>query len=370
MTVKGFLSRNWKEILSVIGWFYYFLVTITFFNYITILMLAGITVALPTILLSFRPRNRQNLRKVMRRRLVITGFTLGVITLVFFPNIPRTFSQVYTRLDRIHTTITPDNPAVQEFSDEYIEYAGAIATFNSLSLRKKLDILDVFTQQQIVWTEDLITVLMAGDISTPEEAITRGRDDCRGQAVVMASVLIGLGFDAWVVEMAWHHWVMVYDENGVEYKLNHDGSKNKTRQYPIIMMWNDKEIRLMQDPIGWYNALMISSPAFYKYLFTISFGAIIFGPILGIGAALYSSICMGDYSAILNKNPNARRRLKRRIMFGTILFTALIGTLMILYFTPLVEFVGFYLFVYGMVVLVTLMNLEEFNEKYINKKSR
>ena len=82
--------------------------------------------------------------------------------------------------------------------------------------------LNSFVQKKIIWNEDIKTRLLVGDINTPAEAIAQGRDDCRGQAVVTVSVLIGLGYNAYVVEMPWHWWTMVY--NGTDaYPVNQFG---------------------------------------------------------------------------------------------------------------------------------------------------
>ncbi|MFX0102047.1 MAG: hypothetical protein ACFFCS_20950 [Candidatus Hodarchaeota archaeon] len=358
-------------VIGIIGWIYYLLILVTFFNYITVLMLAGITTTLPTILLSFRAKNRSNWRQVLRRRLLVTGFGLGLITFALFANVTRIPGQVYRRFDRCNTLVTPDNVHVNQFRQDLFDNYGNESVFRNASLRTQLDRLDTYTQEYIVWTEDIRTVLMAGDAKTPEEAILSGKDDCRGQACVMASVLIGMDIDAWVVEMAWHWWVMVYDENGTEYKLNHDGHSNNTRQYPILMMWNDEEIRILEDPWGMYNGVMISSPALYGYLSDLSYGLVTLGPAMGLCAALFSSICMGDYRALFsrkNKNTPVRKealkRFKLRFLFGALAFSAMIGILVIFYFTPLYEFIGFYFFVYTIAVILTLMNLEEINYKF------
>jgi len=365
MTIKQFLTRKWFVLIGILGWFYYLLVTFIFYNYISMLMLAGLTGALPSLILSFRKRNKDHRKLTLRRRLIVTGFILGLITFAFFPNIPRMPSQIHRRLDRCNTLITPNNSKVIEFRESFVsEFSLSGEIGDEDKIRHVLDLLDYYTQREIKWTEDLVTRAMAGDLSTPEEAITLGKDDCRGQAVVMASVLIGLGYDAWVVEMAWHWWVKVFDSNGVEYKLNHDGSKNRTVQYPQTMMFNHKQIVILQNPLGIYNGLMISSPNFYNYLEMAGPALVLVGVLLGIGAALYSTVCMGDLRLVLKKNKAARRRLRKRLLYGILAFLGLIGLLVILYFTPAVNFIGLYLFVYTTTGIITLLNLEEINDKF------
>lgn len=368
MAFKEFLKKNWSRILASIGWFYYLLITIFFFNYISILMLIGITIAMPTLILSLRSRNKDKKKPILTRRLIITGIVLGILTFAAFPNILRIPSQVYRRINRTEITITPEDPVVKAFREELFDKYGGAEAFRNTTLRLQLDRLDLFTQEKIIWTEDILTVHLAGDISTPKESIERGRDDCRGQACVMASVLIGMDIDAWVVEMAWHWWVMVYDDNGKEYKLNHDGHSNDTIQYPITMMWNDEEIKIIGTPWEIYNALMISSPALYRYLFYFNFVPFIVVSLMGVGLTIYSSICLGDLPAIRRKEKGFLKRLRLRFLYGTLLSSILIGILVILYFTPLSRFIGFYLLVYGFTGIVTFMNLEEINKKFIKKE--
>ncbi|MBD3227280.1 MAG: hypothetical protein GF329_03750 [Candidatus Lokiarchaeota archaeon] len=363
MKVKKTLIKRIPEIFAILGWFYYLLITIVFFNYITILMLAGLTISIPTILLSFRSKNRSQLFFVLRRRLIATGLVLGLITVILFPNIPRLPSQIYRRFNRCKTTITPNNTAVNQFRNDLFDYWGGEVSFKSADLRTQLDRLDWYVQKKIIWTPDIESMALAGDISTPEEAILRGRDDCRGQACVMASVLIGMGIDAWVVEMTWHWWVMVY-ENGSEYEVNADGSKNTTKRYPILMMWNENEIKYFQNIWGLYNGVMITSPNFYGYIEDLGVFWVALGPVLGLGAALYSIVCMGDFRLLFKKNKNkgkkeAWKRTKIRLLYGMITFSILIGFLMIFYFTPLVEFIGLYFFVYGSTIIITSLNLNE-----------
>lgn len=364
MPAKAFLKRNWPLILSGLGWFYYLLVTITFFNYITILMLGALTVGAPTLLLSFRGRHRPHRRRVLRRRLLITGFIFGLLSFAMFPNVVRIPTQVYRRLNRIETTVTPDNPTVVAFREAFLNECGGEAFVRSQPLRRQLNWLDGYTQREIDWTEDFVTVGMAGDVRTPEEAIRAGRDDCRGQACVMASVLIGMGHDAWVCEQPWHWWVMVYADNGTGLELNRDGSKNRTAPQQLMMMWNDAEVRVVEDPLSLYAGLMNTSSYFYGYLGDLSFGVVAFPLLLAAGLAGYTTVCQGDYRPWRAGDAKARRRFKKRFWYGTAACAALLVVLGLLYLTPARAFIGFYLFVYGMTAIVTVFNLEEVNAKF------
>ena len=216
--------------------------------------------------------------------------------------------------------------------------------------------------KEIVWTEDIRSKLMAGDLSMPEEAITSGKDDCRGQAVVTVSVLINLGYDAWVVEMPWHFWTRLF-VSGNEYPLNQYGRKNNTTQYPILLIWNNQGFKYIRDPLGAYLATMGSSPNFYSYIVMLGPAVFLVGALLGFGAACYSTVSMGDFKKCLAKNKKALWRFKIRLLVGILTSLGLIGLLSILYFTPFINFGGLYLFVFGFMVIFTLLNVEEINDK-------
>jgi len=362
MTLKYFFYKNCPFIIGILGWCYYLIFVFTFFPYINYLALSGLTVTLPSLLLILRKRNRNNWRPILRRRLIITGFSLGLILFILFPNLIRIPSQIYRRVDRCNSLITPYDPHVIAFRDDFITDQGGLAAFNSLPLQQQLDNLDHYVHQEIIWTEDLRTKLMAGDLSTPAEAIIAGKDDCRGQAVVTVSVLLNLGYDAWVVEMPWHFWTMVYD-SGNEYPVNQYGSKNSTIQYPILLIWNNQGYKYIRDPLGTYLATMGSSPNFYDYIITLGPVVFLVGVLLGFGAACYSTVSMGDFRKCLKKNKKALSRFKMRLFISIFASLGLMGLLSILFFTPFVNFGGLYLFVFGFMVIFTLLNIEEINDK-------
>jgi len=235
--VKKFLSGKAPYILGFLGWGYHLLILITFYNYISVLAFSGLTITLPSLLMSYKERKEPNFRRILKRRLLFTGFCLGMVTVLFFPNLPRIPSQVHRRIDRCNTLITPDDPKVEEFKDDFLEEQGGLGAFNNLSFRDRLEELNKFVHENIKWTEDIVTRAMAGDLNTPAEAITLGKDDCRGQAVTTVSVLINLGYDAYVVERPWHWYTIVYDGDGKEYVVN-PGSYD----FEALMMWNNEEV--------------------------------------------------------------------------------------------------------------------------------
>ncbi|TFF90282.1 MAG: hypothetical protein EU548_03825, partial [Promethearchaeota archaeon] len=343
--------------LGIMGWGYYALILLVFYNYISFLMLAGITATGPTLFLSIRARNRSKFKEIFHKRFLMTGLLLGIITLALFPNLPRIPSQIERRIDRCNLTITPDNPKVKEFTKKFLDEQGGEEIFNNLSLRDRLDEINDYIQLKIVWTPDIETQYMAGDICTPEEAITLGKDDCRGQAVTTVSMLIYLGYDAYVVEMAWHWYTIVFDDDGKEYKVNQYGHLGNTKQYPILMIWNDEEIIYFSDPYRAYHATMDTSKNFYDYIFLLGPGVFIVSIILGGVTALYSTICMGDFKRTLAKERYAVRRFKFRLLAGICASIGLMGLILAIYFSPFKGAGAIYLFIYGHSVITTFLNL-------------
>ena len=133
MTLKHFFSKSWPLIIGILGWCYYLIFVLTFFPYINYLALSGLTVTLPSLLFVLRKRNRNNWRFILRRRLIIIGFSLGLILFILFPNVIRIPSQIYRRLDRCNSLITPHDPNVIAFRDAFIADQGGLVAFNNFT---------------------------------------------------------------------------------------------------------------------------------------------------------------------------------------------------------------------------------------------
>ena len=327
-------------------------------------MWLGLIFILPTLLLSFRKRKGQKIINLLKKRLIVSGFFLGLVTFMLFPNIARMPSQIYRRIDRT-SLITPDDPLVVGLREQFISEQGGLSGFNNLSMEELSLEMNAFIQREIVWTEDIKTRLLVGDLSTPAEAISEGKDDCRGQAVTTVSILIGLGFDAYVAEQPWHFYTIVYN-GSEEYKINQYGHLNNTEQYPILLIWNHEGYKYIRDPIGAFNVVMNSEPNVYDYMFDLGIGMILVGVIMGLGAALYSMVCTSDLRKTFAKNKAALKRLKYKIIIGIVTSVGLIGFLFGLFY--LSGFGMLYFLLFGITLIFTLLNLEEFNEFISNWK--
>ena len=47
---------------------------------------------------------------------------------------------------------------------------------------------------------------MIGLLTSPHDVLSRQAGDCQGQAVSTASMLMAMGYNAWVVETPFHWW--------------------------------------------------------------------------------------------------------------------------------------------------------------------
>ena len=83
--------------LAGFGWFYYFVITSVFWNFISYMMLVGLVLVGPLIFTAYRRYNkstsstpeyiRTERRDTLARRVIAGGILLGLICLVMFPNV-------------------------------------------------------------------------------------------------------------------------------------------------------------------------------------------------------------------------------------------------------------------------------------------
>lgn len=98
--------------------------------------------------------------------------------------------------------IEPDNPALQPLAGKLRAQLPP-----NLDPRKVLNHVEEFVYKHVPYEWDWNTWGMADYLPTVEEVIGKGREDCDGRAVVAASLLKGLGYDARIVTDFAHVWV-------------------------------------------------------------------------------------------------------------------------------------------------------------------
>jgi len=114
-------------------------------------------------------------------------------------------------------------------------------TFDTLPFKQRMLVVDEFIKDVVHWASDYNTHMVVGLLLTPHEVLTTMTGDCQGQAAVTSSLLLSMGYQAWVVETPFHwyvsplqspqgltctfRWTHARDPvTGLEYDLNSHGS--------------------------------------------------------------------------------------------------------------------------------------------------
>ncbi len=141
-----------------------------------------------------------NLRWYWRLPIKWTVFGLTVL-IVCFPYPSRFVSHVRHWSDP-NALIEPDAPAIQPFVDELRPMLA-----DDPPPREALKRVERYVLEKIPYAWDWVTWGTADYLPTVTEAVEMGREDCDGRAVVAASVLQSLGFNAQIVTDLSHVWV-------------------------------------------------------------------------------------------------------------------------------------------------------------------
>jgi hypothetical protein len=331
---------------------------LTFFAFLTTMLLLGLIVVVPLMIIAFVKKDK----KIIFRRFKASCWFLGVLILILFPAFWLIPQQVYVRVNRQTTLITPNIAIVNDFADEFLADPLA-AGFAGMNFTQKSNAVGYFTEREISWKMDYETYGMAGHVATPTECITRREDDCQGQAVTMASLLLNpkINFTyVWVVETPWHWYVLVrdpakgplpigweknvelYQENGEVVPLNRDGGggtptgkKGGMPEYrwePIQLIFNDKETLY---PVNFFEAIWIgwTGTGFFQheifsnfieeYLLFILIGSFILA-VPFVGWTNYMTNRDGDRDE-RKKYRNLKVILPKILLIGTLIFSIFIA---------------------------------------------
>jgi len=270
-------------------------------------------------------------KEILRRRINLAGWLLGSITLALFPNIFLIPSQLQRHLNPSDLIISPNHPSVLEFRSEFFGEIPPVK-FYSMEFHEQMNFVDDFIGRKIFWETDYGKWKMVGLLLTPQEVLQNRTADCQGQAAVTASLLISLGFQAWMVETPFHWWTHARDNlTGVEHNLNthgHAGNQGNVLPQPIDYVFTHPSIACSDCPYMFshnVNPSLYVAPPHVAIVIAFT-GAHIFvrsgmswndvskiqlllmGVILGILAVLYSSYFQGDIQGI-----------KKRTLFGIIM---------------------------------------------------
>lgn len=330
--------QGWKRWggtgVAVGAWVVYGLLVSTFVVFMSGVLLYFALVAVPVVGAAVARKTRS--KRLVARRLKATGWALGLCVLLCFPAFWLLPEQVHRRVTRETSLLTPDAPAVQQAVTEFL---AETPDFASQPLADQLAAVKAWVMREVVWELDFVLYSVAAHVGTPTEALTLGSDDCQGQAVVMASMLLALGFPhVWAVESPFHWWVLVRDpalgplpagwERSIEahraagafVEVNRRGRYNTKpleKVEEIVLLFSPNETLYPRGPL---EAFWISVTAGYKFRDTLD------DAFLGSAWPLLfvAMLVLGMVAAALTRYQRApppppagtRRRLARRRLAG------------------------------------------------------
>nr|MDO8085765.1 hypothetical protein [Candidatus Sigynarchaeum springense] len=317
--------------------------------FVSSMLLLGLLVVVPPVVVVIVKKDK----RLVGMRAKAACWALGFVVLFMFPAFWLIPGQIYVRVNRQTMLMTPDDPAVVAFADDFLaDHPG----YDAANFSERMDMATRFMLDRIAWKLDFETYGLAGHVATPAQVITLGADDCQGQAVALASLLLRLNYTSiWAVETPFHWYVVArdpaleplpagwekaieeYQTNGSIATLNRDGGGNMPawRWEPVVLLFNDRETLYPVDP---FTGLWISwtSTAFFKDdIFPLFEGpgilAIVAVSILmGLPLALYTSY-MGGQEARIPKR-QARNLLKAFLLKSIVLGAMFFGILVAWYF--------------------------------------
>jgi hypothetical protein len=126
---------------------------------------------------------------------------IAAVTLILYPAIwllPRHIA----RLRDLNSVIDPSQPGLAE-----LELAVRANRRTKLTAGEMLGVVQNVVYERIPYAFDWDTWGVMNYVPTTAEALRAERTDCKGRAVVAASLLRRMGYDAWLVADLQHMWV-------------------------------------------------------------------------------------------------------------------------------------------------------------------
>ncbi|MBN2149913.1 MAG: hypothetical protein JW839_00575 [Candidatus Lokiarchaeota archaeon] len=316
--------------------------------FVSSILLLGLLVVVPPVVIAAAKRDK----RLLGMRAKAACWALGFLVLFMFPAFWLIPEQVYRRVNRQSNLITPGDPAVVSFAADFLAENPGFGVENFSS---QMALATQFVLGRISWRLDLETHGLFGHVATPSEAISLGSDDCQGQACVLASMVIHLGFgDTWAVETPFHWYVVArdpalgalpagwearieeYQHNGSIATLNRDGGGDMPawRLEPVVLVFNDRETIYPVDPLAGLWISWTSTAFFVDDIFPLFEGTGIItiavaSLLMGVPLALYTSY-MGGQEARIPRG-QARRLVKSFLVRSLALGAAFFGILVAWY---------------------------------------
>ncbi len=138
------------------------------------------------------------------------GFVAAVVLVVLFPKLWLLPSWI-ERLDHMAEVLDPNYPALAPLEAEVTASVGPTAGLNDVLVP-----VERAVYRRIPYAYDWETWGVMDYLPTVAEVFALGREDCDGRAVVAASLLQRLGYDAWLATDLKHVWVVARDRRAAE----------------------------------------------------------------------------------------------------------------------------------------------------------
>lgn len=145
-------------------------------------------------------RRLNNLRWYARCPAKLAIFAIG-LALVLYPK-PWLIPTTIERYADMNAVLDPQHPGLAPLEEEVASKLPAEAT-----ARMALGVVEYVVCEHVSYAHDWEVWGVVEYLPTVDEALTSGREDCDGRAVVAASLLRRMGYDAWLVSDLLHVWV-------------------------------------------------------------------------------------------------------------------------------------------------------------------
>ncbi len=277
--------------------------------------------------------------------------------------------QISRRLDH-KRILTPYDPAVVALNGStalwtYIQdhYGVTPEQFKTWSIPTQVRRVYYYIDSLIDYTYDIDTNHVFDHVATPAEVLASGEDDCQGISCTLASLLIYMGYNAYVAECPFHWYVRVFYTNESDGStLFYDAYRYANHPDPMYMfnetvtifpqgLWENVNVSFTFDYVPRKFSQIMNGTNQTIDLSVISSGLpetsipSIAGWLLVLGACLVA----GFFVMVFLKIPNVKRASRglktiTTVSFAVPLFVAFLGIL----------FVPFTHFLYFALAMVTL----------------
>jgi len=217
---------------------------------VSYLMLSGPIMVFPGLLATYRSASPDR-KSQLRYRVMLAGWLLGGICICMFPNVSALSKQLVRHMYKGDMIITPEEDGVVRLRENFF---GEIPRekFYGLPFHDQMNLVDDFITRNIDWKSDYSQWYMVGLLLTPKEVIQNNGGDCQGQAAVTTSLLIAMGFKAWMVETPFHWWTHAEDNTtGNAHNLNshgHGGMLGNVLPQPIDLVFTKSPVECHNCP--------------------------------------------------------------------------------------------------------------------------